>query len=366
MPTRCYGPSWARPSSRDWSSSSPCQIPGAGRATRQRRIEPASLPELAAIVEGMPERLRLLVVLGAWCALRYGELAELRRHDVDLERGVLSISRAVVRVDGADLVGRPKSVAGVRQVAIPPHLYPGHPGAPRRARRPRTRRAALPAAGHQPPLDPHRGHQDLHDRTGGRGPTGPAAARPAAHRRGSRRPDRRDARRADGPARALHPWRRPPLPARSRRARRPDRGAALRAAPAADHASPRSPSARTPANRARHPERTSRVHFPGLTRPRLADRQLRRAMPVHRRPPTSRSRTNVPPRRTRKAVDCTPDALRFCGRFSDAKCEPISVPWIHGRGGASGVPAVRRDRFRTRAAAGVPCGARAAAGTSPQ
>ena len=105
-------------------SSSPCQIPGAGRASRQRRIEPASLPELAAIVEGMPERLRLLVVLGAWCALRYGELAELRRHDVDLERGVLSVSRAVVRVDGADLVGRPKSVAGVRHVAIPPHLHP--------------------------------------------------------------------------------------------------------------------------------------------------------------------------------------------------------------------------------------------------
>ena len=105
-------------------SSSPCHIPGAGRASRQRRIEPASLPELAAIVEGMPERLRLLVVLGAWCALRYGELAELRRHDVDLERGALSISRAVVRVDGADLVGRPRSVEGVRHVAIPPHPYP--------------------------------------------------------------------------------------------------------------------------------------------------------------------------------------------------------------------------------------------------
>ena len=105
-------------------ATSPCQIPGAGRSTRQRRIEPASLPELAAIVEGMPERLRLLVLLGAWCALRYGELAELRRRDVDLRRGVLSISRAVVRVDGADLVGRPKSVAGLRDVAIPPHLIP--------------------------------------------------------------------------------------------------------------------------------------------------------------------------------------------------------------------------------------------------
>ncbi len=40
-------------------SSSPCQSPGAGRASRQRRIEPASLPELAAIVEGMPVIRRL-------------------------------------------------------------------------------------------------------------------------------------------------------------------------------------------------------------------------------------------------------------------------------------------------------------------
>lgn len=103
---------------------SPCQIPGAGRSTRQRRIEPASLQELAAIVQGMPERLRLLVLLGAWCALRYGELAELRRRDVDLERGIVSVRRAVVRVDGSDLVGRPKSLAGVRDVAIPPHLLP--------------------------------------------------------------------------------------------------------------------------------------------------------------------------------------------------------------------------------------------------
>jgi hypothetical protein len=45
-------------------ATSPCQIPGAGRSTRQRRIEPANLPELAASVEGMPERLRLLVLLG--------------------------------------------------------------------------------------------------------------------------------------------------------------------------------------------------------------------------------------------------------------------------------------------------------------
>ncbi len=72
----------------------------------------------------MPERLRLLVLLAAWCGLRYGELAELRRGDVDLEAGVLHVRRPVVRVDGAYVVGTPKSHAGERMVAIPPHLWP--------------------------------------------------------------------------------------------------------------------------------------------------------------------------------------------------------------------------------------------------
>ena len=97
----------------------PCQIPGAGRSARQRRIEPASLPELAAIVEGMTERLRLLVVLGTWCALRYGELAQLRRHDVDLERGVLSISRASVSRRSSRVPSTPP-VAGTHDGVAPP------------------------------------------------------------------------------------------------------------------------------------------------------------------------------------------------------------------------------------------------------
>ena len=104
--------------------ANPCQVRGAGRTTRVRRIEVATLDELVRIVAGMPERLRLLVLLAAWCGLRYGELAELRRGDVDLEAGVLHVLRAVVRVDGAYVVGTPKSHAGERMVAIPPHLWP--------------------------------------------------------------------------------------------------------------------------------------------------------------------------------------------------------------------------------------------------
>jgi integrase len=41
---------------------------------------------------------------------------------VDLKHAVLHVRRAVTHVDGADVIGAPKSAAGVRDVAIPPHL----------------------------------------------------------------------------------------------------------------------------------------------------------------------------------------------------------------------------------------------------
>jgi integrase len=65
-----------------------------------------------------------MVLLAAWCGLRQGELFELRRSDIDLERGVVRVARGVVRVDGGVVVGTPKSDAGRRTVSIPPHLRP--------------------------------------------------------------------------------------------------------------------------------------------------------------------------------------------------------------------------------------------------
>lgn len=102
--------------------TNPCNIRGAGRAKRARRIEPATLPQLAAIADGVPERWSMLVQLAAWCALRFGETTELRRRDVDLDAGVLRVRRGVTWIDGEPVVGPPKSDAGARDVAIPPHL----------------------------------------------------------------------------------------------------------------------------------------------------------------------------------------------------------------------------------------------------
>lgn len=104
--------------------TSPCRVRGAGASKRVKRIRPATLPELERLTAAMPERLRLMVLLMSWCALRFGEAAELRRKDVDLKNAVLRIRRGVVRADGQVLVGDPKSDAGRRDVAIPPHLVP--------------------------------------------------------------------------------------------------------------------------------------------------------------------------------------------------------------------------------------------------
>lgn len=107
----------------------PCHVRGAGQAERRHIIEPATLDELVTITEAMPPRLQLLVQFAAWCGLRYGELIELRRSDIDVKKGVIRVRRSAVLVThpkSADrpawsevIVKPPKSNAGIRNVAIP-------------------------------------------------------------------------------------------------------------------------------------------------------------------------------------------------------------------------------------------------------
>jgi integrase len=105
-------------------TASPCTIPSAGVAKRKVTIKPATLPELSALTNAMPRQYRLIVTLAAWCALRFGELAELRRKDIDVKNAVIRIRRGVTFVDREPIIGTPKSTAGRRDVAIPPHLMP--------------------------------------------------------------------------------------------------------------------------------------------------------------------------------------------------------------------------------------------------
>lgn len=103
----------------------PCGIQGGGSAGSKRRVRPPTAEEVATMVVAMPERHRAMVLLADGCALRFGELAELRRSDVDLKRSEIHIRRGVVRSRSAGVVAKaPKSEAGVRDVPIPPDILP--------------------------------------------------------------------------------------------------------------------------------------------------------------------------------------------------------------------------------------------------
>jgi integrase len=104
--------------------ANPCEIVGASSTRRVIKPKPATLDQLATIIETMPERLQPMVLLATWCAMRFSELVELRRGDVNVDDGVVSVARAAVRVDGGWVVGDPKSDAGIRDVVIPPHIMP--------------------------------------------------------------------------------------------------------------------------------------------------------------------------------------------------------------------------------------------------
>lgn len=101
----------------------PCRIVGASSTKRAKPIRPATLAELETLTLSLPERYRALVMVAAWCALRFGELTELRQSDIDLDAAVIRVRRAVTwPTASTPVVGTPKSEAGVRDVAIPPHL----------------------------------------------------------------------------------------------------------------------------------------------------------------------------------------------------------------------------------------------------
>ncbi|WP_226437712.1 tyrosine-type recombinase/integrase [Rhodococcus yananensis] len=102
--------------------ANPCRIRGASKAKRARTITLLTPAELDRLAEQMPDRLRCSVLLAAWCGLRWGETSELRRKDVSIDRSVLHVRRAVTYRAKQFTVQSPKTAAGRRDIAIPPHV----------------------------------------------------------------------------------------------------------------------------------------------------------------------------------------------------------------------------------------------------
>ncbi len=102
----------------------PCQVERAG-VERAPERPVATVAEVEALATAVAPRLRALVLLAAWCGLRRGELLALRRRDVNLLRSTVRVERAVQQMANGTLIfGDPKSDAGRRTVAVPPHVIP--------------------------------------------------------------------------------------------------------------------------------------------------------------------------------------------------------------------------------------------------
>jgi len=101
----------------------PCRVKNAGVERASERPLPTG-DEVWQLADAIDELFRALVLVAAFVGLRWGELIGLQRRDVDLDERVVHASRQLVEVDGRFVIGRTKSDAGIRSVAIPPALVP--------------------------------------------------------------------------------------------------------------------------------------------------------------------------------------------------------------------------------------------------
>jgi integrase len=102
----------------------PCHVKGAG--SEQSPERPIAMPdEVAKLAKAIDPKYQAMVLLGAYCSLRFGELAGLRRKRIDLLHRTITVEeQAVDLADGRIVFGPPKTSAGRRTVAFPAELVP--------------------------------------------------------------------------------------------------------------------------------------------------------------------------------------------------------------------------------------------------
>ncbi|MBD8605474.1 hypothetical protein IFT73_01290 [Aeromicrobium sp. CFBP 8757] len=108
-----------------------------GRDTRAKARDTIllSAAEVTLLATAMPAQRSFAVLISAWCGLRQGELFALRKSDLQIVRddqnhitaATVFVRKSVVRSiqpDGSVLAHEddPKSDAGIRRVAVPPHI----------------------------------------------------------------------------------------------------------------------------------------------------------------------------------------------------------------------------------------------------
>lgn len=100
-------------------SENPVRVRGAATYTVKREGRVLSPAEVDKIAEAMPQHFRLGVHLAAYGALRIGEVLALRRRDVDLARGAVTVRETVNNGKNLPRLTSPKTDASRRSVHVP-------------------------------------------------------------------------------------------------------------------------------------------------------------------------------------------------------------------------------------------------------
>jgi integrase len=101
--------------------ANPAHIPRAMAAPTRRQPVILDADEVAALADAIRPELAALVLVAAWCGPRWGEIVELRRHDVGKGCSTLTIVRGATHRRRECRIDTPKPGRG-RVVVAPPHI----------------------------------------------------------------------------------------------------------------------------------------------------------------------------------------------------------------------------------------------------
>lgn len=102
----------------------PAHIKGAGQEHSDERPV-ISISALLELLDHVPARYRALLLLATFANLRFGELAALRRDQLDLDACEVRVDASTAELgDGRLIDGDPKSRAGTRTVSFPADIVP--------------------------------------------------------------------------------------------------------------------------------------------------------------------------------------------------------------------------------------------------
>jgi integrase len=108
----------------DLIAKNPCNIKGGG-VERSAERPVATVEQVEQLAAAIDPRYRVLVLMATYTTLRFGELFALRRHNIDLDAGTVTVVESVAHLSSGQMIlGPPKSDAGRRTVSIPPSLIP--------------------------------------------------------------------------------------------------------------------------------------------------------------------------------------------------------------------------------------------------